>query len=166
MSIPSEQPKHWKPEPKTSLVYLGFATRRTFRRLVQISMVIIALGSVLIILITALQCPEEPSYAVTAAAIFDRKAHNCLDLGPIFYTQAGFSIGSVIFIILLPMPLLLSLHMRKIDRICLVAVFAVSLLIPIASIVRLWALHLWTDNGSYTYMFWSVTLLWFAHEIH
>jgi vacuolar-type H+-ATPase subunit I/STV1 len=130
---------------------------------VQLSIVVVAVGSIVMILVVALQCPKNPSYS--EAGVHNRGAGNCFALSVTFYWQAGFNIGSDVFIILLPMPLLLSLHMRMVKRFSLVAVFAVSFLIPIASAVRLWALNLWANSGPYTLyyggyiLFWSVVLL-------
>jgi vacuolar-type H+-ATPase subunit I/STV1 len=143
-----------------SRVYLGFATRRTFRRLVYISIIVIAAVSIFSIFIVAFQCPKEPSFAVSPALLQNRGAGHCFDLSIVFYWQASWSIGSDVVILLLPMPILFSLRMRTIKRLSVIAVFAVSLLIPIASIVRLCALILWANSGLHARYYGGYIIFW------
>lgn len=142
--------------------YLNFATQRTFRILVQISIVVVAAASTLMIFIVAFQCPKMPSYAFSSGILRDRGRGHCFDLRIVFYWQSGFSIGSDLVILLLPMPLLISLRMRTIKRISLIAVFAVGLLIPIASGVRLWSLYLWAHSGLHARYYGGYLIFWFA----
>jgi hypothetical protein len=143
-----------------SLVYLGFATQRTFRRLVKTLIVIIAVISIYCIFIIAFQCPKAPSYAFSTAILTDRGAGHCFDLRIVFYWQAGWSMGSDIVILILPMPVLFSLRMRRAKRLSVIAVFAVSLLIPTASGVRLWGLSLWANSGLYTRYYGGYIIFW------
>jgi hypothetical protein len=144
----------------TSLVYLGFATQRTFRRLVHISIVIVAAVSILSVFIFVFQCPKEPTVAFSASMFQDMSAGHCFDLRILFYWQSGWSIGSDIFILLLPMPILFSLRMRTAKRLFVIAVFAVSLLIPIASAVRLYGLYLWANSGMDARYYGGYFIVW------
>jgi hypothetical protein len=112
------------------------------------------------IFIVAFQCPKIPSYAFSAAILRDRGAGHCFDLRIVFYWQAGWSIGSDVVILLLPMPLLFKLRMRTVKRLSIIAVFSVSLLIPIASGVRLWAVNLWANSGSHARYYGGYIIFW------
>jgi len=144
----------------TPPVYLGFATQRTFRRLVHISIVIVTAVTIILIFIIAFQCPKKPPVAFGAAILRDRGSIYCLDLRIILYWQAGWSIASDVVILLLPMPLLFSLRMRTAKRLSVIAVFAVSLLIPIASAVRLCGLNLWANSGLHARYYGGYIIFW------
>lgn len=146
--------------------YLSFATHRTFRILVHISIIIVAGVSILMIFILAFQCPKQPSYAISPAILQDRRSAHCFDLRFVFYWQAAFNIGSDIVILVLPMPLLVSLRMNKIKRISLMAVFSIGLLVPIASGVRLWAVYLWAHSGGLARYYGGYIIFWSQVEIN
>jgi hypothetical protein len=146
----------------SSPVYLGFATHRTFRRLVHVAIIAVTSVSFMSIFIVAFQCPKIPSYAFSAALLRDRGAGHCFDLCIVFYWQAGRSIGSDIVILLMPMPVLCSLRMRAFKRLSIITVFAVSMLIPIASGVRLWAVNLWANSGPHAMYYGGYIIFWYA----
>lgn len=116
--------------------------------------------SICCIFIIAFQCPKVPSYAFSTTMLIDKGAGHCFDLKIVFYWQAGWSMGSDIVILLLPMPVLFSLRMRRAKRLSIVAVFAVSLLIPIASGVRLWGLYLWANSGRHARDYGGYIIFW------
>ncbi|KAF1848944.1 uncharacterized protein K460DRAFT_415403 [Cucurbitaria berberidis CBS 394.84] len=146
--------------------YLSFATHRMFRILVHISITFVAAVSTLMIFILAFQCPKKPSYAFSPAILKDRGAGHCFDLRIVFYWQAGFSIGSDLVILVLPMPLLVSLRMNTMKRISLMAVFSIGLLVPIASGVRLWGLILWANSGKLARYYGGYLIFWSQVEIN
>jgi len=127
--------------------YLSFATQRTFRVLVHISIVIVASVSVAMILVVALQCPKDPMYALKPAILTNRGAGHCFDLRIVFYWQAAFNMVSDLVILILPLPLLFRLRMHTAKRLSLLAVFWAGLLVPIASGIRFWGLNLWANSG-------------------
>lgn len=145
--------------------YLSFATQRTFRILVHISVIIVAVVSVTMILIIALQCPRDPKYAMSIAILKHRDRGHCFDLRIIFYWQAAFNMISDLVILVLPLPLFFRLRMHTAKRVSLLAVFCAGLLVPIASGIRFWGLILWANryndlnflrySGGYI-IFWSV----------
>lgn len=128
--------------------YLSFATQRTFRILVYIAIVIVSAYTVAMILVNALQCPNDPLYALSPGILKNRGAGHCIDLRVIFYIQAGFNMLSDLFILVLPLPLLFRLHMHRLKRLSLLAVFTAGLLVPIASGIRIWGLYIWATAGS------------------
>ncbi|CAO2650141.1 Nn.00g014330.m01.CDS01 [Neocucurbitaria sp. VM-36] len=146
--------------------YLSFATHRTFRILVYVSIVIVTGVSIFMIFILAFQCPKDPSYALSPAILLDRGAGHCFDLRFVFYWQAGFNIGSDVFILILPMPLLVSLRMNTAKRISIMAVFSIGLLVPIASGVRLWAVYLWANSGDLARYYGGYIIFWSQVEIN
>lgn len=121
--------------------YLSFATRRTFRILVHVCILITVTASIAMILLVALQCPKKPSAALTPEIIINRGKYHCMDLRVIFYWQSGFNMASDLVILVLPMPLLFRLHgMHRAKRLSLMLVFSIGLLVPIASGIRFWGL--------------------------
>jgi hypothetical protein len=142
--------------------YLSFATRRTFRILVHILIVVVSVFSVGMILFNALQCPRNPKYALSAASLLNRGAGHCFDLRVVLYFQAGFHMASDLLILVLPLPLLFRLRMDNIKRWSLVAVFAAGLLVPIASGIRIWALSLWAESGKMERYSGGYVIFWYV----
>jgi hypothetical protein len=126
--------------------YLSFATQRTFRILVHITIVLVSAYTIAMILVNALQCPKDPMYAVSPKIFINRGAGHCFDLKVIFYWQAGFNMVSDLVILVLPLPLLFCLRMHRLKRLSLLAVFAAGLLVPIASGIRIWGLYIWATS--------------------
>lgn len=145
--------------------YLNFATQRTFRILVHVSVVVVGLVTVLMIFILAFQCPKKPSIAASPA-FFTASDSECWDMKYVLYPLAGFNIASDLFILILPLPLLSSLRMRRIKRVSLIAVFSAGLLVPIASGVRLWAVYLWATAGALSRYYGAYIIFWSQVEIN
>ncbi|KAF2832610.1 hypothetical protein CC86DRAFT_401372 [Ophiobolus disseminans] len=147
--------------------YLSFATQRTFRILVHLSIVIVAAASVAMILVNALQCPKNPKIALTAAILEDKGRQHCLDLRIVFYLQAGFNMVSDLFILVLPLPLFFRLRMHTAKRLSLLAVFCAGLLVPIASGIRFWSLNIWANSRwDYSRYTGGYIILWSQVEIN
>ncbi|RII08822.1 hypothetical protein CUC08_Gglean007218 [Alternaria sp. MG1] len=140
--------------------YLGFATQRTFRRLVITSIVIVVVIGIYCIFIVAFQCLENPSDALSPAILSGWGDGHCFDLRIVLYWQAGWSLGSDLVVLLLPMPILLALRMPRGKRLSVIAIFAVSLLIPIASGIRLWSLFLWANSGDLARYYSAYIIFW------
>ncbi|KAF2186312.1 heme peroxidase [Zopfia rhizophila CBS 207.26] len=139
--------------------YLSIATKRTFRWLVIITIAVVAIFTVVMVLVNAFECPKRPSDALSPL-IFNMGKNGCLDLNPIYYGQAGFNIFSDIWILFLAMPVLIKLRTPRTKRVALLVVFSVGGIAPIASIFRIWAIHIWATgpearySGAYI-IFWS-----------
>ncbi|KAH7412010.1 hypothetical protein DE146DRAFT_751153 [Phaeosphaeria sp. MPI-PUGE-AT-0046c] len=147
--------------------YLSFATRRTFRILVHICIVITVAASIAMILIVALQCPKKPLFALTAGILIDRGRVHCFDLRIVFYWQSAFNMTSDLVILVLPMPLLFRLHgMHRAKRLSLILVFSVGLLIPIASGIRFWGLYLWATSGMLARYYGGYIIFWSQVELN
>ena len=147
--------------------YLSFATQRTFRVLVHISIVMVAMVSVVMLLLVALQCPKDPKVALSAAILQDRGvAKKCMDLRIIFYCQAAFNIVSDLVILVLPLPLLFRLRMHSAKRWSLLAVFSAGLLVPIASAIRFWGLYLWATSGLMARYYGGYVIFWYVRTLN
>ncbi|RAR11184.1 integral membrane protein [Stemphylium lycopersici] len=117
--------KYWKfGSAVSSLDIAVFATRRTFRKVVQIAIILVTVLSALKIFIVAFQCPRTPWYAFSPAILEHRGAGHCFDLRVVFYWQAAWNLGTDVVILLLPMPVLFSIRMETTKRFSVVAVFA------------------------------------------
>ncbi|KAF2475511.1 uncharacterized protein BDR25DRAFT_213316 [Lindgomyces ingoldianus] len=140
--------------------YLTIATQRTFRFLVYLSIVIVAVFTIVMIFVNAFECPEHPSFAL-GPQIFEREKYHCLIMNTVYYTQAGFNIFSDTAILLLPMPLLVQIKsMAKLKRIALLGVFSVGGIAPIASAIRVWGVYMWANSDEPRYyggyvIFWT-----------
>ncbi|CAI9627730.1 unnamed protein product [Alternaria burnsii] len=146
--------------------YLGFATQRIFRRLVITSIVVVVVIGIFCVFIVAFQCLENPSDALSPAILSGWGDGHCFDLRIVLYWQAGWSLGSDLFVLLLPMPILLALRMPRGKRLSVIAIFAVSLLIPIASGIRLWSLFLWANSGDFARYYSAYIIFWSQVEIN
>jgi hypothetical protein len=142
--------------------YLSFATRRTFRILVYISILLVAIFSTTLILVIALQCPSNPLFALSPEMFLPHSQIYCRDLRAVFYWQSAFNMASDCVILVLPMPLLFRLRMHRTKRMSLIAVFSVGLLVPIASGVRLWGLYLWAHSGTMARYYGGYIIFWFV----
>jgi hypothetical protein len=141
--------------------YLSFATSRTFRHLVIITMVVVALFTVVTGFLNGFECPHEPSMTLDERIFDPNLAAKCLKRPILYYCQAAFNILSDTWILFLPMPSLLQLRMASAKRWSVIAVFSVGLLVPIASAFRIWGLVVWATattepryKGGYM-LFWS-----------
>lgn len=74
-----------------------------------------------------------------------REQWHCFNLTALYFSQSALNVFSDLFILVLPLPILIKLHMPTVKRICLLLVFSVGLLVPIAASFRLWILYLWHD---------------------
>lgn len=97
------------------------------------------------IVVNAFECPRKPSLVFEPEIFVMREQWHCFNLTALYFSQSALNIFSDLFILVLPLPTLVKLHMPTIKRICLLIVFSVGLLVPIAASFRLWILYLWHD---------------------
>ncbi|KAK2732932.1 hypothetical protein FQN55_003852 [Onygenales sp. PD_40] len=146
------------------IFYRAISSQRSYRISVYVIMAIVAAFTVAMVFVNAFEC-DKPSDAWSAEILLQGKG-SCHDLHPIYYGQAGFNIGSDIVILLLPMPVLRTLHMRRNKRLALIGIFSVGSLAVIASIVRIYALHVWSSNQSDVPYTGATILIWSQIEIN
>lgn len=119
------------------------------------------------ILINAFECPHKPSLVFDPAIFVMRERWHCFDLTALYFSQAALNIFSDLFILILPLPVLVKLHMPKFKRICLLVVFSVGLLVPIAASFRMWILYIWHDAPPDTSRYYGgYILFWDAVELN
>lgn len=99
------------------------------------------------VLVNAFECPHKPSLVVEEDIFRKRIEWKCFDLVRLYYSQASLNLLSDVIILLLPLPTLIRLRMPTLKRLCLLMVFSVGLLVPVAAAFRIWALHLWSGSG-------------------
>ncbi|KAF2271773.1 uncharacterized protein EI97DRAFT_504755 [Westerdykella ornata] len=127
--------------------YLSFATSRTFRRLVLLSLAIVSVFTVVTAFLNGFECPYNPSVTLDQRIFFPKYSSRCLKRPVLYFSQAAFNMFSDAAILILPMPSLFRLRMPTPKRASLIAVFSAGLLVPIASGFRIWALYVWATGG-------------------
>lgn len=142
------------------IFYLSFATSRSFKNIVIVTMVVVILFTVVTGFLNGFECPHNPSMTLDERIFNEDLAAKCLKRPILYYSQAGFNIFSDLWILILPMPALLQLRMPTLKRCSLIAVFSVGFIVPIASALRTWALVLWATSTDGRYkggymLFWS-----------
>lgn len=108
-------------------------------------MAFVAAASFAMLLVNAFECPRNPSLVFEPRIFIMRKQWHCFNLTSLYFSQAALNVFSDLFILILPLPVLMKLHMPTLKRISLLIVFSVGLLVPIAASFRLWILYLWHD---------------------
>ncbi|KAL1959485.1 hypothetical protein VTO42DRAFT_1930 [Malbranchea cinnamomea] len=144
--------------------YRIISTQRAYRIAVYTVMGIVAAFTVAMVFVNAFECPN-PSDAWSVEILFQGSS-SCHDLHPIYYGQAAFNILSDVVILLLPMPVLHSLQMRRNKRIALIGIFSVGAIAVIASGVRVYALTLWSAPDADVPYEGANILIWSQIEIN
>lgn len=144
--------------------YRVISSDRSYRIVVYAAMGVVAAFTIAMVLVNAFECPN-PSDA-WSTEILAQGSGSCHNLHPIYYGQAAFNIFSDIFILLLPMPILRKLHMKSNKRIALIGIFSVGSMAVVASIVRIYALSVWSTRGSDVPYVGANILVWSQIEIN
>ncbi|RHZ56290.1 uncharacterized protein CDV56_107890 [Aspergillus thermomutatus] len=114
---------------------LSKTSKRFYRRLIWVVIVLTTLGHVAGALVLILNCnPVARAWNPTIAGI-------CLPVGPTFYGLAAFTIVCDVVIIFLPIPLLLQLNVKPAQKAGVVCLFLLGLFTTICSILRLTQIH-------------------------
>ena len=90
---------------------------------------------------------------------------HCIDSGTFFFTNAGFNIATDVAIMVLPIPVIKSLHLPNRQKVILSLVFAVGLLATATSIYRLFTLNLSAQAEDPTWVV-GPGVLWSATEMN
>lgn len=108
---------------KTSILfqYLRFFVHKTFRRLAWALMGLVVIGGSVLVLTSSLSC-------LPIAFNWDKTivGGHCLNQPPLWYFMAGFTIVTDIAVLILPMPVLRSLHLPKRQKYTLMATFGLA----------------------------------------
>ncbi|KAK5627974.1 hypothetical protein RRF57_003689 [Xylaria bambusicola] len=120
------------------LLYLRIFSRvKWFRQACLIILAFVALYCIAVIVATILQC-------IPVAAAFDKTITNkiCINNGQLWFANVGFSIASDIIILILPMPLVYSLQIPRVQKAALIFVFTFGAFVVITSCLRATTLNL------------------------
>jgi hypothetical protein len=108
---------------KTSILfqYLRFFVHQTFRQLAWALMAFVLVGGSALLLTSSLSClPVAFNWDKTIPGGY------CINQPPVWYTMAGFTIVTDIAVLVLPMPVLKSLHLPKRQKYSLMATFGLA----------------------------------------
>ncbi|KAI1422054.1 hypothetical protein F5Y12DRAFT_658377 [Xylaria sp. FL1777] len=120
------------------LLYLRiFSGVKWFKRTCIIVLTFVALYCVAVILATIFQC-------IPVAAAYDKTITDkvCISNGPFWFANAGFSIVSDIIILVIPIPLVYSLQIPRVQKGALIFVFMLGVFVVITSCLRATTLNL------------------------
>jgi hypothetical protein len=137
--------------------YRAIASHRTFRRLVNATICFVSMYTIGAALASTFQCRNPSDSWSTAGylAQFDRNPKTkapkvqCFDPIKLWVFSAIANLLSDIFIMLLPIPALLSLKVPMSKRLALIGIFSVGIMAIVASSVRMWVMMLWSESCVY-----------------
>ncbi|KAF3904409.1 hypothetical protein ABW21_db0204374 [Orbilia brochopaga] len=143
--------------------YHQISAAKTYRIIIYVSMAAVVIYSIIMIFINAWECPKISD--AWSAEILLQGSGSCRNLHPLYFVQASFNIFSDIWILLLPIPVLLRLQMRRNKRIALIGIFSVGSIAVIASCARIYALHVWSTSSDIPFDGANI-LIWSEIEIN
>ncbi|TGJ81300.1 hypothetical protein E0Z10_g7465 [Xylaria hypoxylon] len=120
------------------LLYLRiFSAVKWFRRTCLVVLAFIALYCIAVIIATVFQC-------IPVAAAFDKTITDktCIRNGYFWFANAGVSIATDVIILGIPMPLVYSLQIPRVQKIALIFVFTLGAFVVITSCLRATTLNL------------------------
>jgi hypothetical protein len=155
---------------KLSILYFfkTIATHRTWRHIVNGTIIFVILYTVGAVIAAAFQCRYLPDAWNTDAyfAQFDKIPNpnapktQCYDPTILFVSTAALNLFSDVVILLIPIPTLLSLSVPLRQRVALVAIFSVGMLAIAASSVRMHVMRLWAASPWNSAIYGADLLLW------
>ncbi|KAF2453254.1 hypothetical protein BDY21DRAFT_375043 [Lineolata rhizophorae] len=125
--------------------YAAISSYLPYRVGVYLTMAVVAAFTVAMVFVNAFEC-SNPSDAWSPEFLF-QETSSCRNLHPIYFAQAGFNILTDIIIILLPMPILNKLNLKRSKKFGLLGVFSVGLIAVGASGARVHALFVWSNSS-------------------
>lgn len=126
-------------------------------------MLLVGAFTISMVFVNAFEC-DKPSDAWSKEILLQASG-TCNDLHPIYFGQAGFNIASDLAILVLPMPILWTLQMKRQKRIAVISVFSVGSIAVLASIIRIYALYLWSTDPDTPYQGARI-LIWSQIELN
>ncbi|KAF7166979.1 hypothetical protein CNMCM5623_000467 [Aspergillus felis] len=114
---------------------LAKTSKRVYRMLIWVAIIMSTLGHVAGTLVLLLNCtPVERAWNPTISG-------TCLPVGPTFYGLAAFTIVCDVVVIFLPIPLLLQLNVKPAQKAGVACLFLLGLFTTLCSILRLTQIH-------------------------
>lgn len=143
--------------------YRAISSTRMYRLAVYTVMFLVGAFTISMVFVNAFEC-KKPSDAWSTEILL-QGAGSCTDLHHIYYGQAGFNIASDLAILILPMPVVWNLQMKQQKRLAVIGIFSVGSIACLASIIRIYALYLWSSDPDVPYQGARI-LLWSQIEIN
>ena len=143
--------------------YRAISSERIYRRVIYAVTALVAVFTISMIFINAFECPN-PSDAWSIEILLQGKG-SCNDLHQVYFIQAGINIASDVIILLLPMPILARVQMKRNKRIAMILIFSCGAISVVASCARLYGLHLWATSSDVPYV-GAYILIWSQVEIN
>ncbi|KAL2205679.1 hypothetical protein CC79DRAFT_1324326 [Sarocladium strictum] len=143
--------------------YRAISSTRAYRVSVYAVMFLVGAFTISMIFVNAFEC-KTPSDAWSVEILLQGKG-SCTDLHPIYYGQAAFNIASDLAILVLPMPVVWNLQMKQQKRLAVIGIFSIGSIAVLASIIRIYALYLWSSDPDVPYNGARI-LLWSQIEIN
>lgn len=148
--------------------YRTIASHRTFRRVVNGTIVFVIAYTIGSTLASAFQC-EKPSASYDVSgylAQFDnnpktpRPHVKCFDPSPLWLSTSAVNLFTDVLIMVMPIPTLLGLRVPMSKRLALIGIFSVGIMAIVASCVRMWVMALWSESPQNSARFGTDLLLW------
>lgn len=148
--------------------YRTIAATRNFRRCVHAAIAIVSMYSFAVAVASIFQCqnPADAWSTTNYIAQFDRNRNTqpvelkCFDPTKLWIFSGAANLVSDVFIIMLPIPALLSLRVPMTKRLALIGIFSIGLMAIVASCVRMWVMMLWAESAANSARFGTDLLLW------
>ncbi|KAK9777181.1 hypothetical protein AB5N19_12290 [Seiridium cardinale] len=122
-----------------------FGGVRWFRWICICLITIIATYCTASLIVTIFQCnPVQRAWDKSLAG-------SCIDNGKFWYANGGFSIATDVIILLLPMPLVYTLQLPRVQKAALILVFTLGIFVVITSCLRLTTLNMQVRTSDPTY---------------
>lgn len=143
--------------------YRAISSTRAYRVAVYVVMSLVGAFTVSMVFVNAFEC-DKPSDAWSAEILLQGDG-TCNDLHPIYFGQAGFNIASDVAILVLPIPVVWNLQMKSQKRIAVISIFSIGSIAVLASIIRIYALYLWSTDPDTPYQGARI-LIWSQIELN
>ncbi|KAH5998777.1 hypothetical protein HBI84_107910 [Parastagonospora nodorum] len=148
--------------------YRTFASTRTFRYCVHATIAFVSMYTVGAAIASTFQCrnPSDSFSTDGYLAQFDRNPQTqapksqCYDPIKLWVFSAVANLTSDVFIMLLPIPALLSLRVPMTKRLALIGIFSIGIMAIVASSIRMWVMMLWAESPWNSAKFGADLLLW------
>lgn len=148
--------------------YRTIASHRTFRRVVNGTIVFVMAYTLATTLASAFQC-EKPSQSYDVSgylAQFDNNPQTkksnvkCFDPSRLWVFTGVVNLSTDVLIMIMPIPTLLGLRVPMSKRLALIGIFSVGIMAIVASCVRMWVMALWIESPQNGARFGTDMLLW------
>lgn len=126
-------------------------------------MFLVGAFTISMVFVNAFEC-DNPSDAWSTEILLQADG-SCHDLNTIYFGQAGFNIASDLAILVLPIPVVWNLQMKRQKRLAVISIFSIGSIAVLASIIRIYSLWLWATDDDTPYQGARI-LIWSQIELN